>query len=67
LHVQNSYDQSSQEELVISQELTLTLVVAFAQVYLNNDQTYAPFLRSAYVEAVSQEPFKRYLVRELPD
>ncbi len=67
LHVQNSYDQSSQEELVISQELTLTLVMAFAQVYLNNDQTYAPFLRSAYVEAVSQEPFKRYLVRELPD
>jgi len=67
LHVQNSYDQSSQEELVLVQELSRTLVVAFAQVYLNNDQTYAPFLRSAYVEAVSQEPFKRYLVRELPD
>jgi predicted dienelactone hydrolase len=43
-----------------------SLVVAFSQVYLNQQEDYRPFLRSAYVEAVSVEPFRVHLVRDLP-
>ncbi|HIK46243.1 MAG TPA: alpha/beta hydrolase [Leptolyngbyaceae cyanobacterium M65_K2018_010] len=66
-HVDRHYDQSIQEEQVLNRDLTKALIVAFAKVYLEGDSAYQPFLRSAYVEAVSQSPFKRYLVRELPE
>ncbi len=59
-------DQSIEDALELNRSINKALGVAFAKVYLSTDPAYEPFLRSAYVEAVSQVPFKRHLVRELP-
>ena len=55
-----------EDALELNRSINKALGVAFAKVYLSTDPAYEPFLRSAYVEAVSQVPFKRHLVRELP-
>lgn len=53
------------EELFSS--LILSLAIAHAQVYLLDDESYRPYLTSAYVEAVSIEPTKLHLLRSVPD
>lgn len=40
------------------------LVVAFGEVYLEDQADYRPFLQSAYVDFISVEPFLMHLVRE---
>ncbi|MFZ4677370.1 MAG: alpha/beta hydrolase family protein, partial [Nodosilinea sp.] len=65
-HIDRDLDQGVEDAIDLNRNITKALCVAFAKVYLTNDPTYEPFLRSAYVEAVSEAPFKRHLVRELP-
>jgi predicted dienelactone hydrolase len=65
-HVDRDLDQGVDDAIELNRDITKALCVAFAKVYLTNDPAYEPFLRSAYVEAVSQDPYKRHLVRELP-
>ncbi len=65
-NIDRDLDQSIEDALELNRSINKALGVAFAKVYLSTDPAYEPFLRSAYVEAVSQVPFKRHLVRELP-
>ena len=66
LYIDESFEQGLDEALIATQGVIKSLVVAFSQVYLSEDEDYRPFLRSAYVEAVSAEPFRLHLVRDLP-
>jgi predicted dienelactone hydrolase len=66
-HVYRNFDQSVEEALELNRDTSKTLALAFVQVYLRGDRRYEPFLSSAYIEAVSQAPFRRHLVRELPE
>lgn len=66
-HIYRDFDQGVEEALELNRDTSITLAIAFAQVYLKGDRTYEPFLGSAYIEAVSQEPFQRHLVRDLPE
>lgn len=47
--------------------LLISLAIAHAQVYLLDNESYRPYLTSAYVEAVSVEPTKLHLLRSIPD
>lgn len=67
LHVYDDFDQGVEEALELNRDTSKTLAIAFAQVYLKGDLSYEPFLSAAYIEAVSQGPFQRHLVRELPE
>jgi len=67
LHVYDDFDQEVDAVLELNRDTSKALAIAFVQVYLRGDRSYAPFLSSAYVEAVSQPPFQRHLVRELPE
>jgi predicted dienelactone hydrolase len=49
------------------QGVVKTLMIAHSRVYLLGQEDYRPYLTSAYVEAVSQEPQKLHLVRSLPE
>lgn len=60
-------EQGIEGAIELNRNLIKGLCVAFVKVYLGSDATYEPFLQPAYVEAVSQTPFKRHLVREVPD
>jgi predicted dienelactone hydrolase len=66
LYIDASLEQSIEEAVSATRGVIKSLVVAFSQVYLNEQEDYRPFLRSAYVEAVSAEPFRLHLVRGLP-
>ncbi|TVQ10045.1 MAG: alpha/beta fold hydrolase [Leptolyngbya sp. DLM2.Bin27] len=66
LYIDASLEKSIDEAVTATQGVIKSLVVAFSQVYLNEQDDYRPFLRSAYVEAVSAEPFRLHLVRDLP-
>lgn len=67
LHLDRDLTQGVDEAIELNRGIVRAVSLAFVKVYLTGDLTYEPFLRSAYVEAVSQAPFNRYLVRELPD
>ena len=58
-----NFDQA--EELFSN--LIVSLATAHAQVYLLNNDSYRPYLTSAYVEAVSVEPTELRLLRSIPD
>ncbi|EDX87246.1 conserved hypothetical protein [Synechococcus sp. PCC 7335] len=60
-------EQGIEGALALNRNLIKGLCVAFVNVHLVSDGTYEPFLHPAYVEAVSQPPFNRHLVREIPD
>lgn len=47
--------------------LIVSLIIAHGQVYLLDDESYRPYLTSAYVEAVSVEPTKLHLLQSIPD
>ncbi len=47
--------------------LAVTLAIAHGKVYLSSDESYRPYLTSAYVEAVSIEPTTLHLLRAFPD
>lgn len=46
-------------------ELVITLAIAHSNVYLRDDESYLPYLTSAYVETASVEPVKLHLVRSI--
>ncbi|MGF1517752.1 MAG: alpha/beta hydrolase [Nodosilinea sp.] len=66
LYIDESLEQGIDEAVIATQGVIRSLLVALSQVYLNQQEDYRPFLRSAYVEAVSAEPFRLHLVRDLP-
>jgi predicted dienelactone hydrolase len=66
LYIDAALEQGIDEAVTATRGVIKSLVVAFSQVYLNQQEDYRPFLRSAYVEAVSAEPFRLHLVRYLP-
>ncbi|PSN77232.1 dienelactone hydrolase, partial [filamentous cyanobacterium CCP4] len=66
LYIDEALEQSIDEAIAATQGVNRSLVVAFGQVYLAQNEAYRPFLRSAYVETVSAAPFRLHLVRELP-
>jgi predicted dienelactone hydrolase len=66
LYIDAAYEQGIEEAIAATTGVNRSLVVAFSQVYLVEQEEYRPFLRSAYVEAVSAEPFRVHLVRDLP-
>ena len=47
--------------------IAFSLVIAHGKVHLLEDESYLPYLTSAYVEAVTKPPFKLHLLRSLPD
>lgn len=47
--------------------LLVSLTIAHARVHLLDDDSYRPYLTSAYVRAVSIDPTKLHLLREAPD
>ena len=61
--VVDGFDEA--EELFSS--LIVSLAIAHAQVYLLGNDSYRPYLTSAYVEVVSIEPAKLHLLRSIPD
>jgi predicted dienelactone hydrolase len=65
-HVQSDFDEGAKEGQAFFREESMALVIAFAKVYLEQNSAYEPFLRSTYIEAVSQEPFKGHLIRTVP-
>lgn len=65
-NIDRDFEQGVEEGLALSQDLFESLLIAFSKVYLLDDAAYEPFLRAAYVETVSEDPFKKHLVRELP-
>ncbi len=67
LYLNSDFEQGIEEGVVLNRALTKALSAAFAKVYLAREEAYHPFLTAAYVEAVSETPFKRRLVRELPE
>jgi len=66
LYPDQDFEQGVDEGLELIRGTSQGLTIAFAKVYLEGDVSYEPFLSAAFIEAVSEEPFKRYLVRELP-
>lgn len=60
------FDQSVDEALVLTREINKSLIVAFSQVYVADRPEFTPFLSPTYVDAVSQPPFRLYLIRSLP-
>ena len=46
-------------------DLIITLAIAHGNVYLQGDNSYLPYLTSAYVETVSVEPVKFHLLRSV--
>ena len=46
--------------------LMATLWIAHGKVFLLEEQTYSPYLTSAYVETVSVDPTRLHLLRSLP-
>lgn len=65
-HINRQFEQGTEEALELNRATMRTLATAYAQVYLKGDSRYEPFLSAAYIEAISEEPFLRHLVRELP-
>jgi len=55
------------ETAEIFSSLIVSLAIAHGHVYLLDNESYRPYLTSAYVEAVSVEPFKLHLLRSIPD
>ncbi|MEO1391227.1 MAG: dienelactone hydrolase, partial [Cyanobacteria bacterium J06634_6] len=47
--------------------IAFSLVIAHGKVHLLEDESYRPYLTSAYVEAVTTPPFELHLLRSLPD
>jgi hypothetical protein len=65
-HLNRDFEQGVEEGVALTRVNSKSLAIAFSQVYLKANNTYTPFLQSAYIEAVSDEPFQQHLVRELP-
>ena len=66
LNFDQDFGQGVDEALVLTRAVNKSLIVAFTQVYGANRQEFAPFLTSAYVEAVSAQPFRLHLVQTIP-
>ncbi|MFZ4675140.1 MAG: alpha/beta hydrolase [Nodosilinea sp.] len=66
LYIDEALEEGIGEALDTTLGVNRGLVVAFSQVYGAGREEYRPFLRAAYVEAVSADPFRLHLVRELP-
>jgi predicted dienelactone hydrolase len=66
-NIDQQYDESVEEGLILTRQINQGLVVAFSQVFLANQEAFRPYLTSAYIEAVSADPFRVNLVREIPE
>ncbi len=66
-HINRDFEQGVEEALALNRSTSKALAIAVAQVYLKGDLRYEPFLRSAYVETVSEAPLRQHLIRELPN
>lgn len=62
----DTLDNFNETEELFS-NLLISLVIAHGKVHLLNDDSYRPYLTSAYVEAVNVEPTELRLLRSLPD
>ena len=62
----NTVDRFNETEALFSNLIT-TLAIAHGRIHLLNDESYRPYLTSAYVEAVSIEPTKLHLLRSVPN
>ncbi len=67
--INGAFYSIDEEELEISrQELRANIkaiLVGFAQVYVAEDNNFQPFISSAYLEAISQDPFSFNMVQDL--
>lgn len=59
--------ESLNQDQELFSSLLVTLAIAQAKVYLQEDELYLPYLTSSYVESVSKKPIKLHLVRTFPD
>jgi predicted dienelactone hydrolase len=66
-NIDQQYDESVEAGLILTQQINQGLVVAFSQVFLADQDAFRPYLTSAYIEAVSADPFRVNLVREIPE
>ena len=62
-NLSENFDEA--EEWLFS--LTDSLIIAHGKVHLLGDESYRPYLTSAYVEVNSTEPNRIHLLRSLPD
>ena len=54
------------ENADVFSSLMVSLIIAHGKLHLLNDESYRPYLTAAYVEAISVEPLKLYLLRSVP-
>jgi predicted dienelactone hydrolase len=66
-NIDKQYDESVEKGLILTRQINKGLIVAFSQVFLADREEFRPYLTSAYVEAISQDPFRFNLVRKLPE
>jgi predicted dienelactone hydrolase len=66
LNLDQYFEQSIDEALVLTRAVNKSLIVAFSQVYGANRPEFQPFLSAAYVEAISTDPFRLHRVSTLP-
>ncbi|HIK43587.1 MAG TPA: alpha/beta hydrolase [Leptolyngbyaceae cyanobacterium M65_K2018_010] len=66
LSMDEYFEQSIEEALVMTRGVNKSLIVAFSQVYGAGRLEYSPFLTAAYVEAISTNDRPLHLVRTLP-
>lgn len=63
----NNIVELFEENEAVFSSLLMSLVIAHGKFYLRNDESYRPYLTSAYVEAVSVEPIELHLIRASPE
>lgn len=56
------FDQAERELF----KLTVSLAIAHGKVHLLDDESYQPYLTSAYVKTVSPDPTRLHLLRDIP-
>ncbi|MEO1593095.1 MAG: dienelactone hydrolase, partial [Cyanobacteria bacterium J06632_22] len=66
LHPGNDAARSSEESSQWLQGIAHTLMIAHGKTHLLGEDSYLPYLRSAYVGTVSVEPARVHLIRALP-
>ena len=66
LHPGEEAEERVDQSLETSVSIVRTLSIAHGRTYLLGEDSYLPYLTAAYVQAVSTEPAKIHLIRDLP-
>ncbi|MEM6453386.1 MAG: dienelactone hydrolase, partial [Cyanobacteria bacterium P01_D01_bin.105] len=66
LHPGEETEERVDQSLETSVSIVRTLSIAHGRNYLLGENSYLPYLTAAYVQAVSTEPAKIHLIRDLP-